>query len=66
MDRTPSDQRPLTPLTYRIPDAVRVSGLGRTTLYRLMNAGKLRSIQVGGRRLIVAESLRELLEVGDA
>jgi excisionase family DNA binding protein len=54
------------PLAYRIPDAVRVSGLGRTKLYQLINTGKLRAIHVGGRRLILAESLRELLDGDDA
>lgn len=54
------------PLAYRIPDAVRVSGIGRTKLYQLIASGELRAIRVGGRRLILADSLRELLEAGDA
>ncbi len=53
------------PIAYRVDDAVRVSGIGRTKLYGLIGSGKLRSIRVGGRRLILAESLRALLEAGD-
>ena len=48
-------------LSYRIPDAVNVSGLSRMTIYRLMKAGKLRTIKVLGRRLIPADALREVL-----
>ena len=59
-------EKPVSPIAYRIRDAARVSGLGRTTLYKLIGAGKLRAIRVGGRRLILAESLRELLDGDNA
>ena len=57
---------PLPPdvaLAYQINDAVKVSGLSRSSLYELLAAGQLRSIKVAGRRLIPAEALRELLGV---
>jgi excisionase family DNA binding protein len=50
-----------TVLAYRINDAAKVAGLSRSSLYSLMGEGKLRSVLVGGRRLIPAEALRELL-----
>lgn len=59
------EQQSLEPLAYRIPDAVRVSGIGRTKLYELIGSGRLRAIRIGGRRLIPAESLRALLEAAD-
>jgi excisionase family DNA binding protein len=52
------------PLAYRIEDAVRVCGLGRTSLYKLIKTGELYSVVVGGRRLIPAESLKKLLNEG--
>jgi excisionase family DNA binding protein len=48
-------------LTYRVSDAVAISGLSRSTLYELMAEQKLRSVMVAGRRLIPADALRELL-----
>lgn len=50
---------------YTIKDAVHVSSLGRTTIYSLIGSGLLKTVKVGGRRLISAESLHHLLEAGD-
>jgi excisionase family DNA binding protein len=49
-------------LAYQIPEAVNVSGIGRTTLYREMAAGRLESIAVGRRRLIPRAALEEYIE----
>jgi excisionase family DNA binding protein len=62
MYRTSTDGQPLESLAYRIQDAVRVSGIGRTKFYELIKNGELQTISVGRRRLISAESLRALLE----
>ncbi len=51
-----------TPLAYSIADAVRVSSLGRTTIYGHIAAGRLKSVRVGGRTLIPAASLRALID----
>jgi hypothetical protein len=51
---------PLEPLAYRINDAIKVSGLGHSSTYKLIGEGKLRSIMIAGRRLIPADALREL------
>jgi excisionase family DNA binding protein len=56
-------QQAFPPLAYRIPDAVRVSGLGRTKIYELIKAGELKAVLVGGRRLIPADALKALLDV---
>jgi excisionase family DNA binding protein len=50
------------PWAYRVNDAARVVGLGRSTLYELAAAGQLKMIKVAGRTLIPAESLRALLQ----
>jgi len=51
-------------LALRINDAVAVSGLSRSTLYKLQALGKLPSIKVAGRRLILREDLVALLRTG--
>ena len=48
-------------IALRIRDASAVSGLSRSTLYELLKAGKLRAVKIGGRRLILRESLEALL-----
>jgi excisionase family DNA binding protein len=49
------------PLAYRLDHASAVSGLSRSTLYRHAQSGRLKMLKVGGRRLVDAESLRQLL-----
>jgi excisionase family DNA binding protein len=52
------------PIAYRIPDAVRISGIGRTTLYKLIADNKLRSTRVLGRRLVRRDDLEKLIAEG--
>lgn len=52
-------------LAYQMNEAVRVSGLSRTTLYELMKRGELKTVLVAGRRLVPADNLKALLR-GDA
>jgi excisionase family DNA binding protein len=51
-------------IALRIRDASIVSGLSRSTLYELLKAGKLRAVKIGGRRLILRDSLEALLYGG--
>jgi excisionase family DNA binding protein len=44
-------------IALRIPEAAYISGLSRSTLYALMGEGKLPSVKVGGRRLILRTDL---------
>ena len=48
-------------ITISVAEACRASGLGRTTIYELLRAGKITSRKVGERRLIDAASLRRYL-----
>jgi hypothetical protein len=50
------------PLGYRIDEFVRLSGIGRSTTYGYMRAGRLKAIKVGSRTVILAGSARELME----
>jgi excisionase family DNA binding protein len=56
--RTRSDN---APRAYRIDDFCRAYGVGRTTVYALIKLGKLKSVQIGRRRLITADSAEALL-----
>jgi len=51
----------LEPLAYSINEACRVSSLGRTRLYQLINEGRLDCCKIGKRTLIPAASLRALV-----
>lgn len=53
----------MEPLTTTIAGAIEMSGIGRTTIYRLIKSGELKSVAVGRRRLIVVASLRALLGI---
>jgi hypothetical protein len=55
----PADSGP--PLAYRIDEFVRLSGMGRTSVYMAMRSGALPAIKIGCRTLIPAEGAREFL-----
>ncbi|MEH6662598.1 MAG: helix-turn-helix domain-containing protein [Parasphingorhabdus sp.] len=38
--------------------------LGRTTIYRLINEGKIESVKIGSRRLLKLESVQQIIEQG--
>ncbi len=49
-------------LAISIADAVKVLGLGRTSIYKLINEGRLETATIGRRRLIKTASIQRLLE----
>ena len=51
----------LDKLAYTVAEAVRVSNVGRTTLYELIRDGRLEARKLGAKTLIPAASLRALL-----
>lgn len=64
----PFDRRPRTartngaePLAVRIPDAVRMSGIGRSKLYQLSGSGELETVKIGICTLITLDALKSLL-----
>lgn len=48
-------------LAHTIADAAKVSGIGRSSLYEAIGAGKIEARKAGGRTLILAESLRSFI-----
>ena len=47
--------------TYSIDEVMEILGLGRTTIFRLLASGQLKSLKILGRRLILREHLEELI-----
>ena len=52
----------LFPLAISIAEAVRMCGLGRTSLYAAIAAGKLRTKKSGRRTLVETAALRQFIE----
>jgi excisionase family DNA binding protein len=50
---------------YRINEVVAAYRISRSTIYKLISAGTLRTIKIGGRRLVPRDALEALLN-GDA
>lgn len=51
----------LKPIAVSILEACRISGLGRTSIYELIREGRLASLTLKGRRLVLVASLEALL-----
>lgn len=49
-------------LTCTAIDAARSLGIGKTKLYELIGQGKLKTIKIGRRTLIKADSIRMLVD----
>jgi predicted DNA-binding transcriptional regulator AlpA len=49
-------------LTCSIRDAGEILGLGRTTIYGLMQTGALETFSIGRRRLVTIASINSLVE----
>jgi excisionase family DNA binding protein len=49
-------------IAYQIREAVALSGVSRSALYREISAGRLRAIKAGGRRLIRKDDLDAFLQ----
>lgn len=48
-------------IAYSIREACEASSLGRTTVYSHIMSGRLDSVRIGGRRVILADSLHDLI-----
>ena len=50
------------PISVRIPEAVRMTGISRSVLYELIKAGELHAVKLGRATLVPVASLRALVE----
>ena len=51
----------MKPIGVTVDEACRMGGFGRTTAYGLIKQGKLKSVAIGRRRLVLLASLEALL-----
>ncbi|WP_454796518.1 helix-turn-helix domain-containing protein [Novosphingobium lindaniclasticum] len=67
-DRTPAtgkrniNQSLTEPLAVRIPEACRLTGIGRSKLYQMIADGYIETIKVGAITLVPMRTLRRLIE----
>src|SRR3546814_19793085 len=55
------DILPAEPLAVRIKTAVELTGIGRSTLYRLINSGEIETVKIGRSTLIPYRCLKKLI-----
>jgi excisionase family DNA binding protein len=49
---------------FSVNETTHITNLSRPTVYRLIGSGKLKSVKILGRRIILAEGVDELLREG--
>lgn len=54
--------RDAAPLAYSVREACRTLGIGKTSLYEEIKAGRLRAVKAGARTLIPADALHSWLD----
>ena len=59
--RTPRPAPLPDAIAYTVADACRIAGIGRTKLYELIGANRLKVSRAAGRVLVLGDSLRALL-----
>jgi excisionase family DNA binding protein len=56
----------LKPISVTVPVTRQVTGLGNTKIWELIKEGKLRTVRVGGRVLVIYRSIEELLGIASS
>ncbi|MDF0541169.1 helix-turn-helix domain-containing protein [Sphingobium sp. H39-3-25] len=52
----------MEPLTVRIKTAVKLTGIGRSTLYELIQSGEIETVKIGRSTFIPYRSIKRLVE----
>ena len=58
----PLDSLPIEPVSVRIPEAVRLTGISRSVLYEMIKARQLETAKLGRTTLIPYAALRRLVQ----
>lgn len=61
-ERPPSSPLAIEPISMRVPDACRFTGISRSTLYLLIARGEVEIVKMGAATLVLTDSLRELIQ----
>ncbi|SER38499.1 helix-turn-helix domain-containing protein [Sphingobium sp. YR768] len=56
------DALPMEPLTVRIKTAVKVTGIGRSTLYEFIQSGEIETVKIGRSTFIPYRCIKRLVE----
>lgn len=56
------DALPMEPLTVRIKTAVKLTGIGRSTLYELIQSGEIETVKIGRSTFIPYRCIKRLVE----
>ena len=59
-------QQRMEPISVKIPEAVRLSGISRSRIYELMRDGDIEFAKIGSSTLIIVESLRRFIDANRA
>lgn len=59
---SPAESPPVEPISVRIPEAVRLTGLSRSRVYEFMRSGEIEFVKIGGSTLIPYDSLLSFIE----
>jgi len=59
-------ESPIEPISVRIREACRLTGIGRSKLYELIAAGEVQTLKIGRITLVPMSSLRSLITRADA
>lgn len=51
----------MEPITISIADAAKALSIGKTSLYRIISEGRLKTVRILGRQLVTVESLKALV-----
>ena len=62
MTHKPGEAACSEPISVKIPEAVRLTGLSRSRIYELMKSGDIEFAKVGSSTLIIVASLRRFVE----
>jgi excisionase family DNA binding protein len=57
-----SETCPLKPITVTVATALAVTGIGRTKFYELVKEGRIRTVAIGRRTLVIFADLEKLAE----
>jgi excisionase family DNA binding protein len=55
-------EAPIEPFAANVATSLKLTGIGRTTLYKLIKEKRIRTYRVGARRLVDLASLRAFIE----
>ena len=55
------EEKPVKPLAVTVKTACKLLGVGNTTMWHLIGTGRVKTIHIGRRRLVIYSSLEALL-----